>query len=109
MAKFLAILLSTFVLVGCCGGTSVTVENQSSVKVNDIQARGPGFAAHVGDLEPGERTEVKVYPSGEAGIGLTFSANSKEFKTPVSGYFESGYDVSVVISKDLSVNVDSEF
>lgn len=110
MIKFFATLLSTLALAGCSnGGTNLTIENRSSVRVESIQAQGPGFAAFVGDLDPGKRTSIQIYPRGEAGIGLMFSANNREFKIPVSGYFEPGYDVSVVISEGMSVTVDSDF
>ena len=45
---------------------------------------------------------------GRSGLGLSFTANDRQIESPVSGYFESGYKVSAVISQDLSVVVDSE-
>ena len=74
-----------------------------------MQATGPGFAAFVHEIGPGERKKIKIYPSGEAGLGLTFTAKNKQYNSPVSGYFEASYDVTVTVSQDMSVDVIGEF
>ena len=109
MTRFLATALLTLVATGCSdGSTPVLIKNQSSVVLHSVQTSGPGFAAYVGDMAPGESRKIKIYPRSEAGLGITFSANSRQITSPVSGYFESGYKVTVVVSQDLSVSVDSE-
>ena len=109
MIRFLATALFALAVAGCSdGSTPLLVTNQSSVELHAVQANGPGFAAYVGDLAPGESRKIKIYPRGEAGLGLNFTANNHQITSPVSGYFESGYKVSVVVSQDLSVTVDGE-
>ena len=110
MMRFLAGLLCALALAGCSdGSTPLVIHNQSSVRLESVQANGPGFAAYVGDLYPGERRKIRIYPRGEAGLSLTFTASDREFKSPTSGYFESGYNVSVVVAQDMSVVVDADF
>ncbi|MGG6463584.1 hypothetical protein [Solilutibacter silvestris] len=110
MTKFLALLLATILLAGCRNGsTSLEIQNQSPIKLESVQAYGPGFEAYVGNLEPGERTKIKIYPHGEAGVGLSFTAKGQNIKSPVSGYFEGGggYKVLAVVTKDFSVDIDA--
>ncbi|RYG98002.1 MAG: hypothetical protein EON58_08380 [Alphaproteobacteria bacterium] len=110
MTKLLATLVVVLTLTGCRGvGTPVVIINNSTVTLESVQARGPGFAAFVGDIGPGERKKIEIYPSGEAGLGLTFKAMNRDFKSPVSGYFEPSYEVSVTVSRDMSVDVIGEF
>ena len=109
MIKLLVAAVLAFMLSSCSdGSTPVSITNQSSEQLKAVQATGPGFAAYIGDLGPGERRNVKIYPRGEAGLGLTFIANNRQFTSPTSGYFESGYNVSVIVEKDMSVAVDGE-
>ena len=109
MIRFIAVLLLAVALAGCSdGGTPLTITNQSLARIEALQASGPGFSAYVGNLEPGERKKIKIYPRGEASLGLTFTANGRQFSSPASGYLESGYNVSVIVAKDMSVVVDAE-
>jgi hypothetical protein len=110
MTKLLAILVVALTLTGCRdSSTPVVIINNSTETIESVQARGPGFAAFVGDIGPGKRKKIQIYPNGEAGLGLTFKAMNREFESPVSGYFEASYDVSVTVSQDMSVDVIGEF
>ena len=110
MMKLLTTLSLAVALTGCrSDGTPVVIINNSNVPLESVQARGPGFAAFVGDIGPSERKKITIYPSGEAGLGLTFKAMNREFKSPVSGYFEASYDVTVTVSQDMNVDVNGEF
>ena len=110
MIRFLAAPLCMLALAGCSdGSTSVVIENKSSAKLQSVQASGPGFAAYVGELRPGERNEIKIYPRGEAGLALAFKANGHVLTSPVTGYFESGDKVSVIVAQDMSVDIDAKF
>ena len=110
MMKFLATLVVALTLSGCRDdSTPVVIINNSTATLESVQARGPGFAAFVGDIGPGDRRKIKIYPSGEAGLGLTFKALNAEYSSPVSGYFEASYDVTVTVSQDMSVDVNGEF
>ncbi|WP_143703922.1 MULTISPECIES: hypothetical protein [Luteimonas] len=110
MLRLTAALLVVLTLAGCGdGSTALAVENRSSSKIESVQVRGPGFAAFVGDIEPDQRKKLRIYPRGEAGVGLTFSVSGQEHSSPVSGYFEPGYEVLAVVAADMTVSVDAEF
>jgi hypothetical protein len=108
MIRLLGTLLSALALSSCDrGGVELFVENQSAVELEAVQASGPGFSAYVGDLAPGKRKELRVYPRGEADVALRFTANGRTITSPAMGYFERGYSVSAIVTRDLNVTVDS--
>ena len=109
MARFFVVALIILSLSGCSdGSTALHVENQSSETLDGVQAKGSGFAAYVGTLQPGERRALKIYPRGESGLGLEFSAEGRVHRSPTSGYFEGGggYTVKAVVTRDLSVQIE---
>lgn len=109
MARTLLLTVTLALLSGCSGSTSVSVENRSGLLLQSIVLSGGGFEQSIGDLAPGATVKIQVNPSGESGLGISFSANGKDISLPPSGYFEGGgrYSVTVVVTPELTASVDS--
>lgn len=102
------ILVATLVTAsGCSRAPVITIANQSSLTLSNLVVAGTGFAERVGDLPPDGTREVRVRPSGESGVRLTFDAGTKRVDSGSQGYFEAGggYRVAVTVGTNLSVLV----
>ncbi len=71
---------------------------------------GSGFEASLGAVAPSQSSTAHVYPSGESGLAVSFSANGREYSYEPQDYFEGGgsYKVSAKVNHDLTVAVASE-
>jgi hypothetical protein len=104
--RFILLVLVTALVTGCGASTPIEVTNKSSETIRNIRLSGPGFATTVADLAPGESSTVRVDPKGEAGLAMSFDADTRHIESPEKGYFESGYYVSATVQKDFKVSVD---
>jgi len=102
------IALVAILVVGCSGGARVTVSNESSATLNSLTLSGEGFSQSLGSLEPGAKRDVRIRPSGETSLSVTFVANGKKFESPPAGYFEGGgYRVRAEVKPNFEVAVRS--
>jgi len=108
----LNLLLATglLALTGCTQATPVSVVNQSSFPLVDVEISGSGFSQSLGSIAPGARATTRVHPRGESSLALSFRAGSQEASLPPQGYFEGGgrYSVTVVVTPELSGVVNSK-
>ena len=97
------------VLAGCSDATPISLTNRSRATLDDVVVAGSGFERAVGSIAPGNTAIVRVRPSGESGLKLSFRSGSKSFDLPMQGYFEGGgsYTVKVVVGPDLNATVDA--
>lgn len=109
MKRFAILLLLILSLCACGSGASVKFKNQSNHELQSVEISGSGFKASLRDIAPGQSRTVKVYPSGESALSVSFVANGQGYRSEPQGYFEGGgmYKVSVVVSRDLTVLVDT--
>ena len=107
--RFLPLVLVAAIIAGCDrASTPITVTNGSAETIRNIHLSGPGFESSISALEPGESETVRVDPSGEAGLAMSFDVGSRHVETPEQGYFETGYDVTAKVQPDFKVDVDGE-
>ncbi len=110
MKRFAIWLLIALALSACGSGTSVTFKNQSKYRLEAVQLSGSGFKASLGEVPPRQSLTVKVYPSGESGLSVSFVANGQTYNYEPQDYFEGGgmYKVSATVERDLTVSVRSD-
>src|SRR3546814_11049362 len=105
MTRFAIITLFAFALSACGRGTPVVFDNQSKHQLEAVEISGSGFKASLGAVAPEKSLSAQVYPSGESGLAVSFTANGQDFSFKPQDYFEGGgsYKVSVTVREDLSV------
>lgn len=110
MKRFAIWLLFALVLSACGSGTSVAFKNQSESRLEGVELSGNGFKASLGVVSPGQSLAVKVYPSGESGLSVSFVANGRSYSYEPQDYFEGGgmYKISAIVDRDLSISVQSD-
>ena len=98
------------ILSACSSGTPVAFHNASEHQLERVVLSGSGFEASLGVVAPGRSLTAKVYPAGESGLVISFTANGQDFSYEPQDYFEGGgrYKVSATVGHDLSVVVQSE-
>ena len=89
---------------------SVQFKNQSDHKLETVRLSGSGFEASLGEIDPGKSRTIKVHPSGDSALSVSFVADGQSYRFEPQGYFEAGgmYKVTATVSRDLSVVVDSD-
>jgi hypothetical protein len=98
------------VLSACGSGTPVAFHNASEHQLERVVLSGSGFEASLGVLASGQSLTTKVYPSGESGLAVSFTADGQNFSYKPQDYFEGGgrYKVSATVNHDFKVVVHSE-
>jgi hypothetical protein len=103
------ILAVSVIVGGCARGAYVTVANQSQTTLENVVAHGSGFDIAIGDIPPGAVHNLRIIPSGESALHLTFVAAEKSVETRSGGYFEgSGYCVDAIVTSALDLDVKSK-
>jgi hypothetical protein len=110
MKRLVIFLLFIAYLSACGSGVPVKFKNQSDHKLETVRLSGSGFEASLGEIDPGESCTIKVYPSGDSALSVSFVSNGQSYRFEPQGYFEAGgmYNVTVTVSRDRSVVVDSD-
>ena len=110
MKQLVASLFLTTALSACGSAVSVKFDNQSDHKLESVRLSGSGFEASLREIAPGKSQTVKVYPSGDSALSVSFSADGQSYRFEPQGYFEASgmYKVTATVSRDLSVVVDSD-
>src|SRR6266508_2153159 len=81
------------------GPPVITIENQSALRLSQIQVIGTGFSQSVSDIQPGDQRTIVVHPTSESGLKIEFIANGKHMSTDDLAYIEpsGGYCERLVI------------
>jgi hypothetical protein len=110
MARIAICAFLISILSACGSGTPVSFHNASEHQLESVVLSGSGFEASLGVVAPGQSLTAKVYPSGESGLAVTFTAKGQDFSYEPQDYFEGGgrYKVSATVNRNLSVEVLSE-
>ena len=110
MKRFAICLLLVPALSACGSGVSTTFKNQSDHKLESVELSGSGFKASLGIVAPGQSHTIKVYPSGDSALSVSFVANGQSYSYEPQGYFSSGwmFKVSAKVERDLTVSVESD-
>ena len=97
-------------LCGCSPEPRIIVRNLSPQALTNVVVSGVGFSQRVPVIEPGQRVQFRVKPSGESGLGLRFDAAQRTVDSGKQGYFEpqGRYRVEAVIHPDLNVSVTAK-
>lgn len=97
-----AVVLLVFVVVALGRGVRVTVENVGSTALTDLVVKVTGATYDVGELGPGASETVRVLPTGESHVELTWKdAEGRACYGRVDCYFEgSGYKGTVAVELD---------
>jgi hypothetical protein len=107
------VLGSTVLLWGCAPvarqGADVTVENRSQFLMENVVAHGTGFDIPIGNIQPGAVHKLRVQPTGESSLRLTFAAGGRPIETRSDGYFEGGgYCVNATVTTAFDLEVTSK-
>jgi hypothetical protein len=110
MLRFAVFAVIVSVLSACGSGTPVTLHNTSKHRLESVVISGSGFQASLGTVAAGQSLTAKVYPSGESGLAMTFTAGGKNFSYEPQDYFEGGgrYKVSATVNRNLTLAVHSD-
>lgn len=110
MKRLATSLLLITTLSACGPGVSIKFKNQSDHKLEVVELSGSGFKASLLNIAPGKSRKLKVYPSGDSALSVSFAADGQSYSFGPQGYFEGGgmYKVTATVSRDLSVVVDSD-
>lgn len=104
-------LLPLLLLTASCSRhPRVTVVNGSVDPLTNLVVSGSGFSESLGSLAPGGQMTVKVNPSADTGLSLSFEAAGERHVPPPDGYFEASghYRVKATVRPDFSVKIESE-
>jgi len=106
----LAIIFSFVVVLCACGsGTDVRFKNSSEYPLEAVELSGSGFKASLGTVAPGRSLTAEIYPSGETGLAVSFTAKGRRYTYEPQDYFEAGgYRVSAKVDGSLAISVETE-
>ena len=110
MTRHMIFAVLASVLSACGSSTSVAFHNTSGHRLESVVLSGSGFEASLGVVAPSQSVTAHVYPAGESGLAVSFTANGREYSYEPQNYFEGGgsYKVSAKVNDDLTVAVASE-
>jgi hypothetical protein len=103
---FLVVMCS--LLAGCSRGAELIINNESDETLRNVVAYGERFSHEVGTIAPHSEASARIDPRGEAELRLRFNAGTRSVTSPHGVYFEGGYRVTVTVSDDLDVRMNSE-
>ncbi|MEO8315972.1 MAG: hypothetical protein ABI645_14415 [Pseudomonadota bacterium] len=87
----------------------MTVENRSQTTIENVVAHGTGFDIPMGNIQSGAVHKLRIQPTGESGLRLTFVAGGKSIETRSDGYFEGGgYCVKATVTTAFDLEVKSQ-
>ncbi|MFM8421542.1 MAG: hypothetical protein ACKOEQ_15625 [Verrucomicrobiota bacterium] len=94
---------------GCRRGPVVVVTNASGVTISNVVVSGVGFTNAIAFLAPGERTALRVRPSGDTHVRAVFEAGGSHDSGNL-GYLENSgaYRVGLVIGTNGAVRFEGE-
>lgn len=94
---------------GCRRGPVVVVTNASGVTISNVVVSGVGFTNAIAFLAPGERTALRVRPSGDTHVRAVFEAGGLHDSGNL-GYLENSgaYRVGLVIGTNGAVRFEGE-
>ena len=105
----MAVPLLACALTACVefAGARINILNGSSETLTDIVLTGTGFSERIESLAPGDVATLRVKPTGESGLAVSFVARGERQEVDQQGYFEGNghYQVRVEVRNDLSVTV----
>lgn len=83
----------------------VVVVNQSGQEVSKVHVAVKGGTHEVGQLSAGGSQSLRVHPSGESDVSLTFDTSEHKPVTWTGGYIEShgGYRLTLTIGADWQI------
>lgn len=110
MSRLAICAVLVFLLSACSSGTPVVFQKASEHQLDNVVLSGRGFEASLGVVAPGQSITAQIYPSGESGLAVTFTANGRGFSYKPQDYFEGGgsYKLSSTVNRNLTVVVHSE-
>ena len=108
MTRFLTTVGAFLLLTACGSGTTINLRNGSEQHLTDVTVWGEGYRASLGSIAPGQSRKFVIYPSGETGVAVSFSAEGRVYLAEPRSYFEGGglYKVALTISREMTVEVD---
>lgn len=97
-------------LCGCSPEPRIIVRNLSPQALTNVVVSGVGFSQRVPVIEPGQRVQFRVKPSGESSLSLRFDSAGRTIDSGKQGYFEprNHYRVDAVVQPDLSVTIATQ-
>lgn len=105
-----ALLMLIAALCGCSPEPRIVVRNLSPQALTNVVVSGVGFSKRVPVIEPGQRVQFRVEPSGESSLSLRFDTAGRTIDSGKQGYFEprSHSRVDAVVQPDLSVTIATQ-
>ena len=74
-----------------CAGVTVSVENQTDEPVTNVSVEVTGETYNIGTLNPGDRTSVRVQPTGESAVVVIGTRDGAVDRVSVPVYFEESH------------------
>ena len=110
MKRFAICFFLASALSACGSGVSTTFKNQSDRELEAVELSGSGFKASLGIVAPGQSHTIRVYPSGDSALSVSFVANGQSYSSGPQGYFSGGWmwEVSAKVERDLTVSVETD-
>ena len=105
--RFMACILVAIAVAGCGANKppQITVVNNSTSILTDIQLQGIGFKQIIDRIEPNESKTVTVVPDGESSVTLEAITPVRHITAKDLGYFErhGGYEVQITITSNYNI------
>ena len=109
-ASILLIAVSLLVAgAGCSRAPTLILRNQSSLTLSNVVVSGTGFSERIATLPAGAEHRLRLKPTGESGVRLTFDAGTQRVDSGSQGYVEprGGYRVMLTVGTNLNVSIES--
>jgi hypothetical protein len=107
IGRLLACVMVVIVVAGCGANKPprITVVNNSTSVLSEIQLYGMGFKQMIDRIEPNQSKTVVVEPGGESGVTLEAVTPVRHITAKDLGYLErrGGYEVQITITSNYNI------
>jgi hypothetical protein len=107
IGRFLACALVAGVVAGCGARKppQITVVNNSTSVLTEIQLYGMGFKQMIDRIEPNQSKTITVVPGGESSVALDAITPAKRITAQGLGFMErnGGYRLQITITSNCNI------
>ena len=107
VGRLLACVLVAASVAGCGAKKppQITVVNNSTSVLSEIQLYGMGFKQMIDRIEPNQSKTIVVEPEGESGVTLDADTPARHITAKDLGFLErrGGYEVQITITSNYNI------